>query len=488
MQKRKPVHILTFAATAVAVGLAVHVPAGAADDGSSWESTWTEQTKGTKPTPTQSTLPEDTTPNTGAAEPGAATEAPAPSGMDNTPFDTSAPSTEAPPPASTNAAGGAPVAPASSNATRGTAPAPASTETTGAGTLAPANLDGNLTGGDEPQTTNTISTPASGNQTPAVPQTEADRNPLCTLDAFQKSDFVQYSSWPGIGPFRGNAPEYTDPNQNRLTVDVNQDRVTAAQLSVADAPSDLLKLQMSADFLLESVGAKPGKIAAFNTQLERVRPQLSASSSGNPINLTAGNYLVYIYPENQTADSLNYIIKVNSKDATADLIKSSVPETPARPPKPDVVAAVTPTVAPSHRSNSTDMKQQFVDLINKWQVVKRSAVRQRDTSGLSSVLSGKALQQQMGAIQWLTDNHKYCDTSAQSVTVDRFVEVVKGQKYTVFAQIVETNKYVDDKSNEVLKETSDTKKVSYTVEKTGDRWFIIDSEWLNPPAETKASR
>jgi hypothetical protein len=456
---------------------------------------------------TQSSLPEDTTPSTGPADTGsqaAGSEAPAPSGMDATPPDTSSqtnPSSEAPAPSGTDSGSAAPApsgtdtgsaAPAPIGSDTGSAaPAPAGTAT-GSAAQAPLGSD---TGGAAPAalTPDTNLTRDQAAQTPATgsltaPAAETERNPLCTLDAFQKSDLVQNSSWPGIGPFKGSAPEYTDPNQNRLTVALTQDHVTAAQLSVADAPSDLLKLQMSADFLLESVGAKPGKIAAFNTQLEKMRPQLASSSSSNPVNLTAGSYLVYIYPENQAADSLNYIIKVNSKDATADLIKSSVPEAPARPPKADVLASAAPTITSPHKAASTDLKQQFSDLINKWQTVKRSAVRQRDTSGLSSVLSGKALQQQVGAIQWLTDNHKYCDTSAQSVTLDRFVEVVKGQKYTVFVQIVETNKYVDDKSDEVLKETSDTKRVSYTVEKTGDRWFIIDSEWLNPPAVTKASR
>ncbi|HEY9778449.1 MAG TPA: IMS domain-containing protein [Planktothrix sp.] len=503
MQKRKPVHILTFA-LAVAMSVALTRQA-AADSSSALDNMWNDQSKGSAPAQSPS-VPPDTTPSLGPDQP-----------------DMSQPATGAPAPDAPASSAPAPDAGATSSA-----PAPAAES--GAASSMPDNSPD--TSASSPPANSTPEAPQSLPSTPApVPVAPAstpaaadeEHKNMCSVDDFTSSDLVQYTSWPGVGPFRGAAPNFTDPNQNKITIDINDGKVSSAQMSVADAPSDLLKLQMSADFLLESVGAKPGKIASFNDQLEKARPQLATSTSTDPINLTAGSYSIAIFPQNQTSDSLNYIITVVGNSAAPIVVKRTFTSPPplrtatTPPVTTSAIASTTTTTTTSAKVDSTssdttvismvpsadsgsststtttsstspELKKTFVDLINKWQSVKRTAVRARDTGTLASVLSGKALQQQTSAIKWLSDNHKYYLMNPGKVMVDRYEEVVKDQKYAVYAQVSESKKYMDDTSDEVLKDTSTTYNVKYTVDKVGDHWVIDDSEVLNPPPPVKASR
>lgn len=394
--------------------------------------------------------------------------------------------------------------------------------------------------------------------TGAVPSTGSA--PLCSIDSLKQSALIKTGGWPGIGPFKGDGNEYVDAGQNRLKIESAKDKVTSAELRLNNQNriTAIFNLEMSADFLLESLGAKEARISDFNGQLEKSRVQLLQSSESKPLNLSAGSYLVYMHPEQDkaAADKYSFVIKVSSKDASSDLLKrhssgnvaaESETETPAKisskstettengwetttkpavtattskhtnistpsglnfgietPKTPTKVATSIPTRKPttpektpavtetpetppdeSSASTPTTLKDTFRDVIFNWQKLKKVAVRQRDTSELSTVLAGRALVRQSDAIKWLQTNKKYYDMNPRSVVVDRYNELVKGQKYAVFAQVKESSKYMDEPTGQVIKDSEDTYNVNYTIEKSGDKWLISDSAIVTQPGKKK---
>jgi hypothetical protein len=420
---------------------------------------------------------------------------------------------------------------------------------------------------------------------------------LTTLDSFKQSDLVRIGAWPGVGPFKGDNGEFVDANQNRLVLELDRDSIKSAQMSVSDQPKSLVKLQIAVDFLLESLGAQPGKISDFNAQLKKSRPQLTSSSSNNPLCLSAGRYAVYIHPESAHKDQVNFIVRVNGKasdatsapaaapppvktpvatatavvagtntDTTADATADGAtpgrgdntnggaqtgagrdtsvtaappavsggdtqptsstrpskrkkdditmvtrvapgnepPQSDARPPAtapkttsptttamlPPPSASVTPihpatTVSASEASlpepDNADLRIEFSRLISNWQQIKRSALLDRDSSGLPQALSGKALSSLNELIKKLSSDHRHYELTPKSASLDHFSELVRGQKYAVYAQISENSKIIDDKNNEVMKDTTNSYGVNYTVEKVGDRWLIVDSTVVSTP-------
>lgn len=555
---------------------------------------------------------------------------------------------------------------------------------------------------------------------------------LCTLDSFKQSALVVNGAWPGMGPFRGDAPQLVDANQNKLTVSVDKARVTGAELTIPDKPRQLVKLQIVTDFMLESLGAPPARIADFNAQLAKAKPELPSSTTTNPLSISSGRYVVSIYPESATKDMVNFVVRVSGKEGsgsastrsassdgsarTAPIIVTAPPERPARStsrpesnrtetinprtlvskpvkttkpvssqdgpdsdlpanlenvnttataPKttkpsrsstsvssstavsasestsvtpsstatttavttsksntetettktsdavsekhvltvaqrklektqrkaekaaqkaaeqraayeaamrsaslaetqkttttvgtpdyaptpvatatttasadtkttPDLVPAtqtsdlvpapnapsrsalgewgttsdttkvataipaksspaqpVEMTVLPAPTGSATTsgdtLKSQFINVITKWQQIKSAAVNKKDASALPQVLGGRALAKQTDAIKWLETNKKHYDLFAKNVNIDRYNELSKDQKYAVFAQVTEASKYIDDLKNQVLKDTTETYNVNYTIEKVDDHWAITDSAII-PPATQAATK
>lgn len=156
-------------------------------------------------------------------------------------------------------------------------------------------------------------------------QASSGSAPLCSVDSLRQSALIKTGGWPGIGPFKGDGNEYVDAGQNRLKLESSKDKITSAELRLTNQNKNtaIFNLEMSADFLLESLGAKEARISDFNGQLEKSRTQLLQSSEATPLNLTAGSYLVYMHPEvdKASADKYSFVIKVSSKDASSDLIK-----------------------------------------------------------------------------------------------------------------------------------------------------------------------
>ncbi len=412
----------------------------------------------------------------------------------------------------------------------------------------------------------------------APPEAPTGSAPLCSIDSLKQSALIKTGGWPGIGPFKGDGNEYVDAGQNRLKVESSKDKITSAELRLNNQNKNtaIFNLEMSADFLLESLGAKAARISDFNGQLEKSRVKLLQSTESTPLNLSAGSYLVYLHPEQDksAADKYSFVIKVSSKDASSDLIKrhssgaaasasttttsptadtsnenggdtskttttttttKTIPAetaiakpTSSRPNIPTPaglgfgietgvpkgtarvtttqtkIAAALPTTTSSSSSTSrsitssttstTDdsnpataplsMKDTFRDVIADWQKLKKVAVRQRDTSELSQVLSGRALVRQSDAIKWLQTNHKYYDMNPKGIVVDRFVDLGKGQKYAVYAQVKESSKYMDEPTGQVIKDSEDTYNVNYTIERSGDKWLISDSSIVGQPTKT----
>ena len=407
----------------------------------------------------------------------------------------------------------------------------------------------------------------------ALPEAPTGSAPLCSIDSLKQSALIKTGGWPGIGPFKGDGNEYVDAGQNRLKVESSKDKITSAELRLNNQNKNtaIFNLEMSADFLLESLGAKAARISDFNGQLEKSRVKLLQSTESTPLNLSAGSYLVYLHPEQDksAADKYSFVIKVSSKDASSDLIKrhssgaatsasttttsltadtsnengwdTSKTTTKTIPPetaiakttssRPNIstpaglgfgietgvpkgtarvtttqtkIATALPTTTSSSSSTSSSitssttsttddsnpataplsMKDTFRDVIAGWQKLKKVAVRQRDTSELSQVLSGRALVRQSDAIKWLQTNHKYYDMNPKGIIVDRFVDLGKGQKYAVYAQVKESSKYMDEPTGQVIKDSEDTYNVNYTIEKSGDKWLISDSSIVGQPTKT----
>jgi hypothetical protein len=317
--------------------------------------------------------------------------------------------------------------------------------------------------------------------------------PMCTLEDFQRSTLAQKGGWPGIGPFKtaeGNPLDLIDPADNRLRLQVAGEHLTAAELILSKQKAsnqDFLDLEMATDFLMEAVGVKGKKIAGLNSELEKNKQSVLLKSDKSPLSLNAGHFMVYIQRQPASvAEKVSYSIRVNSRDVNKDVLKQHSTaqgnEGGAPLPGSDGKTAVATSEnrgtdgAESSPGTAGDaLKGRFVDVIKNWQKVKKGVVRNRQIEDLSAALHGRALQRQTDAVKWLITNHKYYDMTPLGVIVYRYSELNSGTKYSVISQVKESSKLIDEASGKVLKETSDTYKVNYTIEKVGDKWLITDS-------------
>lgn len=333
--------------------------------------------------------------------------------------------------------------------------------------------------------------------------------PMCTLEEFKGSQFVSRGAWPGIGPFTAASNgEFSDASQNLIRVELAGPQITRAELGMAQSRTDtsgkdFLDIEMTTDFLLEALGAKPAKIAEFNVDLEKNREKVMASKPGQ--NFNVGRYQVTIDCSRKVAP-YSCLIVVNSLDANKAALKehsvrereeprgtriaSLAPVTPP-PVAPPIKRAPATTPPPSSAAINPSLdprRDEFANVIRSWQNLKKGAVRKRDTATLAEVLAGRALARQTDAVKWLVTNKKYYDMTPRGVSVDKYQEQVPGKKYLVLAQVREFSKFIDEPSGQVLKEVDDKYTVNYTIEKVGDKWMITDSALLatgqaKPPAK-----
>jgi len=326
--------------------------------------------------------------------------------------------------------------------------------------------------------------------------------PMCTLDTFKESAIVSKGGWPGVGPFKADSEfDYLDEHHNKLHVDVSGQQITRAEMALknrqisGDVDKDLLDMQMNIDFFLEAVGIKPIKIQELNAELSKSKGSLLRSDD-EPLNFQAGRCSVSIDKKRSVdGTKVDYVIAVNSLDANKQIIRQhSVSETRRNPvatltaeetkPIPPIRTVVKPPIAHTVvTSSDASLKEQFADLINGWQKIKKVAVRNRLTEELSVVLGGKALIRQTDAIKWLLTNKKYYDMNPKGVIVDQYAELAPAKKYMVSAQVREAYKFIDEPTGKVLKDVDDVNKVNYTVEKIAGKWVITDSALLAAPTK-----
>lgn len=341
-------------------------------------------------------------------------------------------------------------------------------------------------------------------QAAAGPTAAGVEAPMCSLDDFQKSTLAQKGGWPGIGPFKsteGNPLELSDPMDNRLRLQVTGEQVTVAELTIRKQKAsnqDFLDLEMATDFLMEAVGVKGKKIAGLNSEMEKNKQSILLKSDKSPLSLNAGRFMVYIQRQQPSpTDKISYSVRVNSRDVNKDVLKqhSTAQGSQGSAPVPGPeVATATPEPKGTESTDTASgtagdaLKSRFVDVIKNWQKVKKGVVRNRNIEELSAALHGRALQRQTDAVKWLITNHKYYDMTPLGVVVYRYSELAAGTKYSVISQVKESSKLMDEASGKVLKETSDTYKVNYTIEKVGDKWLITDSAIVPATQPSQAVR
>ncbi len=308
--------------------------------------------------------------------------------------------------------------------------------------------------------------------------------PLVSLEQFNGSDLVKKGAWPGIGPFKSNPEDplsLVDANTNILRLETADAHVTGCELTFTVGQSDqtALDLEMASDFLLEACGSKPKTIVEFNRQIEKSKVDSFFKSDGQPLAITSGNLLVTIIKQGQSQNkSSQFLIRVRNRNASQQAIKQHS-QTLVQKPADD--SKDTPDQNPNKiaSAQTPDLKSEFATCLKTWQQVKKTAIRQRDPQKLSSILSGKALVKQSEALKWLATNRKYFEMVPGPIVVTNFSELIPDKKYAVNAEVKESSKYIDEVSGRTLKDTEDFYKVTYTIEKIGEHWFIVDSSVIS---------
>lgn len=348
--------------------------------------------------------------------------------------------------------------------------------------------------------------------------------PLCEKADFLNSELVKSTAWPGVGPFTNDsAGEYSDPQENKLSIETKEDRVIAVELLLNNVKLDnqnFLNLEMTCDFMLEALGAKGKRIANFNKFLERNNDNILGTEKAKGktkeavYSTTNGPYLISL-KSLPTEGSHAFLVQVKSKDASADLLKAhnlaagikpSQVEEPAVESQPEEVAVKPPVKAPvksgkatvnattakttTNQTSTTQtaattnsgagsneaLKKELGDVIVRWQQIKKAAVKNKDVSELPKILSGKALARQSDAVKWLESHKQHYEVELRSVTVDHYQLLSQSPKrYAVYANVKESSKVVLDDSNQVKSDTTDSYNVNYTIERVADHWSISDS-------------
>lgn len=367
---------------------------------------------------------------------------------------------------------------------------------------------------------------------------EAASAPLCAKADFLASELVKSTAWPGVGPFTSDSGgDYSDPQENKLSIDTKEDRVIAVELLLTNVKLDsqnFLNLEMTCDFMLEALGAKGRRIANFNKFLERNSANILGTEKNKKpqeavYSTTNGPYLISL--KSMPSDGSHaFLVQVKSKDASADLLKShslasaiKQPKTEEQPDETAVeppVKAVKTGKATSNNSSTGDksgkstksgqpdktttgtgasasplntsgdpLKKELGDVIVRWQQIKKAAVKDKDVTELPKILSGKALARQSDAVKWLATHKQHYEVELRGVSVDHVQLLSQSpRRYAVFANVKEASKVVMDDTNQVKPETTDSYNVNYTIERVGDHWSISDSLLLPKTGSKPAAK
>jgi len=261
-------------------------------------------------------------------------------------------------------------------------------------------------------------------------------------------------------------------------------------------PSQLLALQMTANFLLEAVGAQAGKIADFNQALQQSQDKLASAAEDGQVNLKAGTYVVQIQKkpaqEATVPGNVSYLIALDNqkpviaaatttpRDTTSFSVYTPPTNTTATTTTPiatSTVKTITPPVKTTPPAKPADdlLHRQFSNLITSWQQVKRAAVKSRQSASLTRILGGKALATQNKAIEWLLNSKKFYEMTPLELKVDSYKEITPGAKFEVDTFIKERRQLVNADTMKTEKDETKAYNVVYTVEKIRGAWLITDT-------------
>jgi hypothetical protein len=420
---------------------------------------------------------------------------------------------------------------ASSGASATEGSSKAKSDSSGSVWSSPANsptapVSSNLTDADLSTSSSSSSSSAASNSTAdadsSVAKIDGPTQPLCKFSALTSSDLIKSGGWPGVGPFAQDKTEtdaLVDEAKNKLTVKLSGDDVTHAELLLVNQspkPNQLLAVQMTADFLLEAVGAQSGKIADFNSALLNSQDKLASGTADATVNLKAGTYLVQIQKkpaqDATVPGNVAYLIALDNQkpavvasastpkldntsfsvftpNAGSQASTQTSPTTLSTPATTTTSSSSTQkTVSNIQKTGSTAktavaskppaedlLHKQFSNLINNWQQIKRSAVKTRQSDSLSRILGGKALSTQNIAIQWLLDNKKYYEMTPLELKIQSYREVTPGSKFEVDTYIKERRQLMNANTMKAEKDSTSAYNVIYTVEKIRGSWLITDT-------------
>lgn len=103
--------------------------------------------------------------------------------------------------------------------------------------------------------------------------------------------------------------------------------------------------------------------------------------------------------------------------------------------------------------------------LKSWQSIKREAFLNEDASRLTDILTGSALEETRGGLQWWTDHEaRYREMQLHSLNI--LSQKEQGTETVAEVEISET------KDNSVDGLTTTTYKATYTLEKRDGRWYI----------------
>lgn len=394
---------------------------------------------------------------------------------------------------STDSSGSATTSSTTSSSSSTTAPATNTKTTTSVTTKSTPESTGSSTSSSIFSTKTETSTPAD-----SAPSMSGPMQPLCKLASLQSSDLVKSGGWPGVGPFaqdKSDSAALVDDAKNRLKLKVSGDDVTHAELLLVNQspkPSQILAIQMTADFLLEAVGAQPGKIADFNNDMTKQQEKLQSGAPDGSVNLKAGTYVVQIQKkpaqESTVPGNVSFLIALDNQKPT--IVASATPtkttptsfsiySTPTATTTPPVVTtppktATTPTTTTPAPKSDDLLHKQFSNLITSWQQMKRAAVKNRQAASLSRILGGNALATQNRAIEWLIENKRFYEMTPMELKVLTYKEITPA-KYEIETFIKERRQLVSADSMKVEKDTTQSYNVIYTVERIRGAWLITDT-------------
>ncbi|MGE3728000.1 MAG: IMS domain-containing protein [Candidatus Sericytochromatia bacterium] len=141
-----------------------------------------------------------------------------------------------------------------------------------------------------------------------------------------------------------------------------------------------------------------------------------------------------------------------------------------RPPKASGGTAVSdvPTGPATITGGESSPEEKAVrDVLSRWQTVKRDAFLQGNTSELSSILSGSALTETQGGVEWWANpsNGSYRDIQLHSLNIQSI-------SFPQSTQAIAKVSISETKDNSVQGRKTSNYSATYELTKTGESWYI----------------